>query len=217
MISTHILIDIRCPNKSEIINCICDTLEFMPGWTITNDIKSMYGHHRRMYSFNLTSRVFSYWRNNETYSDTLDEDEVIINNLEDISTLLEFVYLNADRLEVEDTVAKPHSSYTNQYVAAMTNALNAIASSKSLIGQYNIDDIQAVFKTEMMKKMYEKIKSGDVNFVTQNEYKDEYECGVDNPVEPAVKWTPTKSSNEFHKYAKIWAKTKLNPDFYLEL
>lgn len=266
MNKTYIFIDIRCENKSDILKCIYDTINFMPGWTLSSGLK--YGGtltNARIYCFDLTNRIFAYWRSNNSYSDTMDEDEVIINNLEDISTLLEFVYLNADRLEVEDTVEETPSSHMSSVIASFTQWVDSMSTNMSFMGQYNIYETQAVFKTEMMKKMYETMKSGDVNFVTQNEYKAEYECDFDKPVEPTIKCAPAKSSNEFHKnyyyhhdpkksldeclsekktaydviggkslhypvtqtfklekavkeeYAKIWAKTKINPDFYAKV
>jgi hypothetical protein len=42
--------------------------------------------------------TFEWWRTNDTFADTMDEDEVVIKDLADISYLLEFVYLNSEKL-----------------------------------------------------------------------------------------------------------------------
>ena len=60
----------------------------------------------RFFAFNLTEHTFEWWRKNDTYSDTMDEDEVVIKDIADISNLLEFVYLNCEKLRDKDDLAK---------------------------------------------------------------------------------------------------------------
>jgi hypothetical protein len=98
---TLIIIDIQAPNQLEILTCIRETFEFMEGWTFCSSVQAS-PTDARFYAFNLTNRTFEWWRQNNTFSDTMDEDEVAIKDLADISYLLEFVYLNAENLRAKE-------------------------------------------------------------------------------------------------------------------
>ena len=94
---TLIIIDIQAPNQLEILTCVRETFDFMPGWVMGSGIYNS-PTNARFFVFNLTVSTFDWWRTNESFSDTMDEDEVAIKDLADISHLLEFVYLNSERL-----------------------------------------------------------------------------------------------------------------------
>lgn len=99
---TIIVIDIQASNQLEILTCIQETFDYMPNWIMGSSVHTS-PTDARFYCFNLTTHVFSWYRQNDTYSDTMDEDEIVINDLADISHLLEFVYLNAEALRVSYT------------------------------------------------------------------------------------------------------------------
>jgi hypothetical protein len=69
----------------------------MDGWDVGTNVK-MASNGSRFYTFNLSTKRFVWWRGNNSLSDTMDEDEVPIRDLADISHLLEYVYVNADTL-----------------------------------------------------------------------------------------------------------------------
>lgn len=99
---TLIIIDIQAPNQFEILTCVRETFEFMPGWIFCSNVQAS-PTDARFYVFNLTLHTFEWWRTNDTLSDTMDEDEVAIKDLADISHLLEFVWVNGETLrEKED-------------------------------------------------------------------------------------------------------------------
>ena len=102
---TLIIIDIQAENKAEIIPVVQESFEYMPGWMIGGaalNAKAEYPEER-IFIFNLTLHTFDWWRDNTTFSDTMDKDEVVIKDLADISYLLEFIYENTERLrEKED-------------------------------------------------------------------------------------------------------------------
>jgi hypothetical protein len=94
---TRIIIDIRGDN-SEIMTCIKNSISFMDGWSLDSNLY-LVPPECRIFAFNLSLKRFEWWRSTASYSDTMDEDEFVINTLADISWLLEFVYLNAERCE----------------------------------------------------------------------------------------------------------------------
>ena len=95
--NTLIIIDIRTPDNTEILTCVRETFDFMPGWKFALSVTHS-PTDARFFAFNLTTHAFEWWRTNETFSDTMDEDEIVIKDLTDISNLLEFVWLNGDQL-----------------------------------------------------------------------------------------------------------------------
>lgn len=97
---TLIIIDIQPPaNQQEILTCIRETFDYMPGWAFCGSVYAS-PTDARFFCFNLSLHTFEWWRKNETYSDTMDEDEVAIKDLADISRLLEFVYENSESLRL---------------------------------------------------------------------------------------------------------------------
>src|ERR1035437_8078015 len=97
MKATIIIIDIRMPDNLEILMCVRDTFEFMTGWIVGSSVMCSPAD-ARFFAFNITQHRFDWWRTNYTFSDTMDEDEVVIKDLADISNLLEFIYLNSETL-----------------------------------------------------------------------------------------------------------------------
>ena len=102
---TLILIDIQAPNQLEILTCIRETFEYMPGWQVMSSVHQS-STDSRFFAFNLTEHTFEWWRTNDTFSDTMDEDEVPIKDLADISHLLEFVWINCEKLREKEDLAK---------------------------------------------------------------------------------------------------------------
>jgi len=94
------MIDIQAPNQLEILTCIRETFEYMPGWQVMSSVHQS-STDSRFFCFNLTEHSFEWWRTNDTFSDTMDEDEVIIKDIADISYLLEFVWVNGEQLRVK--------------------------------------------------------------------------------------------------------------------
>jgi|FAXJ01.1.fsa_nt_gi hypothetical protein len=94
---TMLIIDIQAANQLEILTCVRETFSFMPGWVFNSSAKSS-PKDARFYIFNLSCHTFSWWRTNESLSDTMDADEVVIKDLADISHLLEFIYENTEAL-----------------------------------------------------------------------------------------------------------------------
>jgi hypothetical protein len=105
---TLIHVDIQADNKLEVLTCVRESFLYMPDWMFdTSASIAMIEHpESRFYTFNLTHRVFFWWRLNTTFSDTQDADEVPVKDLADISNLLEFVYLNAEKLREKPTKLK---------------------------------------------------------------------------------------------------------------
>jgi len=236
MTSTFIFIDIRAENKTEIMDCICDTIEFMPGWSLSSEIKSVWFNiDERMLAFNLTTHRFEYWRSNESYSDTMDADEMVINNLEDISRLLEFVYLNADRLKVDTEFIEDNPCSE----IPLSGKLGNCKSLKEMISEMEYsstddDENQMVFNTAMLEKLKAMAKEGKVQFVTTAEQK------APTQTMPMSAWDAHVANVQYHynksyinefigepsaanamklekafkaETAKIYANTKVNPDF----
>ena len=77
MSDTCIIIDIRTPDNTEVLECIRETFGFMPGWLFSFNVGAA-PSAARFFTFNLTTKVFNWWRTNQTFSDTMDEDEVVI-------------------------------------------------------------------------------------------------------------------------------------------
>ena len=103
MTDTYILIDIQAENKFEILKCIQETFAFMPGWYY-----EVYGPaDSRFYQFSLTYKWFRYLRPDDSFSDTMDADEVVIKDLADISNLLEFINANTETLRGDSLHIKP--------------------------------------------------------------------------------------------------------------
>ena len=98
---TMLIIDIQAANQLEILTCVRETFSFMPGWVFNSSAKSS-PKDARFYIFNLSCHTFSWWRTNESLSDTMDADEVVIKDLADISHLLEFIYENTEALREKD-------------------------------------------------------------------------------------------------------------------
>lgn len=84
----------------------------MPGWQMASSVFAS-PTDARFFAFNLTEHTFEWWRKNDSYSDTMDEDEVIIKDIADISNLLEFVYLNCEKLRDKDDLAKAFAKLFN--------------------------------------------------------------------------------------------------------
>ena len=111
--NTVVIIDIQAENKAEILQCVQETVEYMPGWEFgcaALNTKVKYPNER-FFVFNLTQKHFDWWRTNDSFSDTMDEDEVVIKDLADISYLLEFVYLNCDNLREKDDLNAAYESF----------------------------------------------------------------------------------------------------------
>lgn len=134
---TRIIIDIQADNKLEILTCIRETFEFMPGWSLDSSVLCS-PDDARIFAFQLNLHTFEWWRGNDTFSDTMDEDEVVIKDLADISHLLEFVWVNCEKLrEKEDVNAKLNKlfehfplfigkeKYEKQYLSKMKSSLDA--------------------------------------------------------------------------------------------
>jgi len=114
MADTLILIDILAENKVEILTCIRETFNLMDGWVYAAEFVPI---ESRFYYFNLTHKRFCYYRLNETYLDTMGVDEVVINDLADISRLLEFIYDNCDTLRGSSILKNPYQhSFVTQPV-----------------------------------------------------------------------------------------------------
>lgn len=94
---TLVIIDIQAPIQLEILTCINESFSYMPGWQFCSSV-SCSPTSARFFCFNLSHRTFEWWRTNDTFSDTMDEDEIIIKDTADISRLLEFIYLNDEKL-----------------------------------------------------------------------------------------------------------------------
>ena len=107
---TLLMIDIQAANQLEILTCVRETFEFMPGWTLSSNVSSS-PTDARFFVFNLTLHTFMWWRTNQSFSDTMDEDDIIIKDLADISHLLEFVFLNGDRLRKLPTISEEFESF----------------------------------------------------------------------------------------------------------
>lgn len=107
---TLLIIDIQASNQLEILTCVRETFAFMPGWEVASSVMAS-PTNARFYAFNLTLLMFEWWRTNDSFSDTRDEDEVPIRNLADISHLLEFVFLNGDRLRKVPSLADEFESF----------------------------------------------------------------------------------------------------------
>ena len=103
---TIIHIDIQAPNKLEILTCVRETFDYMPGWLLCSSVHASLTD-ARFYCFNLTMHTFEWWRANDSYADTMDEDDVVIKDLADISHLLEFVWLNGEALRGQHFVVDP--------------------------------------------------------------------------------------------------------------
>jgi len=100
MHNTQIIIDVQAPNNTEILTCVRETFEFMPGWIFAHNISNC-PTDARFFAFDLTYHTFNWWRTNTTFSDTMDEDEMPIKDLADISNLLEFVWVNGENLRTK--------------------------------------------------------------------------------------------------------------------
>jgi len=123
---TLIIIDIQANNRAEIVQCVQNTFEYMPGWVVASaaTYASTYSPDSRFFCFNFTYRTFDWWRTNGSASETIDNDEMPIKDLADISNLLEFVYLNTDRLRVkEDPSAEVSSFDTTSQIRKMIKDL----------------------------------------------------------------------------------------------
>jgi hypothetical protein len=110
---TLLMIDIQSDNRAEILQCVEETFEYMPGWMMGGaalNAKSQ-NPEARFFVFNLTLHTFDWWRTNTSFADTMDEDDVVINNIADISHLLEFVFLNGDRLRKLPTISEEFEAY----------------------------------------------------------------------------------------------------------
>lgn len=97
--NTFVFIDIQAQyeDRIEILQCVKDTLGLIPGWSVLLNVDCA-PKEARFFSFNFQSKYFSYHRSNDTYSDTMDSDEVVIKDLADISYLLEFIYQNCESM-----------------------------------------------------------------------------------------------------------------------
>ena len=95
---TMLIIDIQAANQLEILTCVRETFSFMPGWVFNNNSIINSPADARFFIFNLSCHTFDWWRTNESLSDTMDADEVVIKDLADISHLLEFIYENTEAL-----------------------------------------------------------------------------------------------------------------------
>ena len=88
----------------------------------------------RFFIFNLSLHTFSWLRPNDSFSDTMDEDEVPIKDLADISHLLEFIHSNTEKLrETENLdaalekffdICSPSAAYAPKKRKKNSNGLN---------------------------------------------------------------------------------------------
>ena len=110
---TLIIIDIQADNKVEILECIEASFAFMPGWKMENG--SLFGGYfnTRIFAFDMTNKTFVELRPNNSYSDTMDGDEIIIKDLADISELLEYIFLNGETLRQCHTLKSPWVTWDN--------------------------------------------------------------------------------------------------------
>ena len=95
------------------MQCVQESFEYMPGWMMGSaalNAKVQYPEER-IFVFNLTLHTFDWWRSNTSFSDTMDEDEVVIKDLADISHLLEFVYENTESLREKEDLAAAFAAF----------------------------------------------------------------------------------------------------------
>ena len=152
---TRILIDIQADNRAEILQCVQESFEYMPGWTFGDAASNAKVNHpeARIFVFNLTVCTFDWWRTNDSLSDTMDGDEVIVKDLADISNLLEFVYQNCESLRPEPDLAEAFKKFF-----AMGDPAPPPKKRKESESQTKIN----VSKLEAKLKEYEKAGNGPV-------------------------------------------------------
>ena len=75
---TLILIDIQAENRAEILQCVQESFGYMPGWMFVHaaSLVMSNGPEERFFCFNLTQKLFDWWRANNTFSDTMDEGQI---------------------------------------------------------------------------------------------------------------------------------------------
>lgn len=101
---TLIQVDIQAADAKsghEIRDLVIETFKYMPPWKMVGNAFHA-PSNARFFNFNLTTREFVWHRSNESFADTMDEDEFVIHDVAEMSWLLEFVFLNCD------TMRQPH-------------------------------------------------------------------------------------------------------------